>query len=67
MKNCTVKPTYSKCADQHATDNCEAYLEKCVNCVKFNKRINSNQPVDHDVVSRASSVYKRNLEALKIL
>lgn len=61
--NCKDPDQYCPlCAGKHEVNFCPKTEEKCINCVRLNKRMNTKEPENHTVWSHICPVYIRQLD-----
>jgi hypothetical protein len=64
-KDCQKGITCYKCGENHTSDNCNNVSLKCVNCIDYNKKLNLNLDINHNVMSNECKVYQRLVEMRK--
>jgi hypothetical protein len=62
---CNNERTCAKCGENHDTKNCTAQINRCINCVSYNNKLNLNLNINHNVWDKSCEVYKRKFEMCK--
>jgi hypothetical protein len=60
--DCRNEIACAKCAGSHELTQCDSDIEKCVNCMSANKKLNLNLDVANSVWNRNCPVYTKKLK-----
>lgn len=64
--DCTNKETCLKCHQEHKTSECSKdYINKCINCIKYNEKLKLNVDVNHKTFSKLCPAYQHKLNLKK--
>lgn len=63
---CKNEEVCGKCLDLHKTSECQKEkIEKCINCIRVNKKLNMGLDENHMTVSKSCPVYLRKIDLKK--